>query len=62
MEYALDEGAADVVLMGYGVGGTIAAMFLHESTEAESVKGLVLDAPLLDVGAVVDADARAHGA
>jgi len=58
--YALDEGAADVVLMGYGVGGTIAAVFLHESTEAESVKGLVLDAPLLDVGAVVDADARAH--
>ena len=60
VEYALDEGAADVVLMGYGVGGTIAAVFLHESTEAESVKGLVLDAPLLDVGAVVDADARAH--
>lgn len=60
VEYALDEGAADVVLMGYGVGGTIAAMFLHESIEAESVKGLVLDAPLLDVGAVVDADARAH--
>ncbi len=60
VEYALDEGAADVVLMGYGVGGTIATVFLHESTEAESVTGLVLDAPLLDVGAVVDADARAH--
>jgi pimeloyl-ACP methyl ester carboxylesterase len=60
VEYALDEGAAEVVLMGYGLGGTIAATFLHESSQAPSVTGLVLDAPLLDVGAVVDADARAH--
>ncbi len=60
VEYAVDEGAADVVLMGYGMGGTIAAMFLHESPQMSLVKALVLDAPLLDVGAMVDADARAH--
>jgi len=60
VEYALDQGAEDVVLMGYGLGGTIAATFLHSSAEAPAVKGLVLDAPLFDAGAVVDADARAR--
>ena len=60
VEYALERGAADVVLMGYGAGGTTAAVFLHESTDASPVKGLVLDAPLLDAGAAVEADARAH--
>lgn len=60
VEYALEEGAADVVLMGYGMGGTIAAVFLEESAQASVVRGLVLDAPLLDAGAAVDADARAH--
>jgi alpha-beta hydrolase superfamily lysophospholipase len=60
VDYAVSEGAADVVLMGYGVGGTICALFFHESREADLVKGLVLDAPLLDPGAVVDADAHAH--
>jgi pimeloyl-ACP methyl ester carboxylesterase len=60
VDYAVAEGAADVVLMGYGMGGTAAAMFLHESAQADLVKGLILDAPLFDVGAVVDGDARAH--
>lgn len=60
VEYALDEGANGVILMGYGMGGTIAAVFLHQSAEAAAVRGLVLDAPLLDAGAVVDADARSH--
>lgn len=58
--YAADEGAADVVLMGYGMGGTIATLFLEESARASLVVGLVLDAPVLDMGAVVDADAHAH--
>jgi alpha-beta hydrolase superfamily lysophospholipase len=60
VDYAVSEGAADVVLMGYGVGGTICALFFHESREADLVKGLILDAPLLDPGSVVDADAHAH--
>jgi alpha-beta hydrolase superfamily lysophospholipase len=42
------------------VGGTICALFFHESREADLVKGLILDAPLLDPGSVVDADAHAH--
>jgi pimeloyl-ACP methyl ester carboxylesterase len=60
IEYALDQGAADVVLMGYGTGGTTAAIFLRESARAPAVAGLVLDAPVLDPGAVVDVDARSR--
>jgi pimeloyl-ACP methyl ester carboxylesterase len=60
VEYAMEEGAADVVLMGYGMGGTIASLFLQESARGSEVVGLILDAPLLDVGAVVDADADTH--
>ena len=60
VEYAVEEGAADVVLFGWGMGGTAAAMFLHESPQARLVAGLVFDAPLFDPGAVIDADAHQH--
>ena len=60
VDYAVEEGAADVVLFGWGMGGTAAAMFLHESPQARLVAGLVFDAPLFDPGAVVDADAHQH--
>lgn len=60
VEYAAEEGAAAVILYGWGMGGTAAAMFLHESAEADLVAGLILDAPILDPGAVVDAHAHAH--
>jgi hypothetical protein len=60
VEYAVEEGAADVVLFGWGMGGTAAAMFLHESAQARLVVGLVFDAPLFDPGAVVDADGHQH--
>jgi len=54
VEYAIVEGAADVVLVGYGMGGGIAATFVRESEWGERVIGMVLDAPLLDGGVVVD--------
>ena len=59
--YALDEGAQDVVLVGYAMGGSIAATFMRESDLAGRVQGLVLDAPLLDAGAVVDRRAADRG-
>ena len=58
--YAVEAGAADVVIYGWGMGAGAAAMFLHGSAEARAVAGLVFDAPLFDPGAVVDADGRAH--
>ncbi len=54
VEYALADGAADVVLVGYSMGGGIVVNFLYESPLADRVRGVVLDAPMLDFGAAVD--------
>jgi pimeloyl-ACP methyl ester carboxylesterase len=54
VRYALEEGAGDVVVFGYGMGGAAAIRLLEESDLAEWVVGLVLDAPLVDAGTVID--------
>ncbi|MEX0826911.1 MAG: prolyl oligopeptidase family serine peptidase [Acidimicrobiia bacterium] len=62
VEFARDEGARRVVLVGYGSGGSIISVFMRESSLATAISGLVLDAPVLDVAMVVDrlaADDRA---
>ena len=55
--YALEQGADDLVLIGYSMGGAIVTSFLYQSPLADKVRGAVLDSPLLDLGAAVD-----HGA
>jgi dienelactone hydrolase len=52
--YALGHGAAGVVLVGYSMGGAVVTSFLLASPLAARVRGVVLDAPALDLGAVVD--------
>ncbi len=52
--YALDEGAADLILVGYSMGGGIVVNFLYESPLAEAVRAVVLDAPMLNFGRTVD--------
>jgi len=54
VEYALAAGADDVVLVGYSMGGGIVTNFLYESPLAARVRGVVLDSPMLDLGAAVD--------
>ena len=56
--YALDHGASDVILVGFSMGGAISISMLYESDLAPSVSAVVLDAPALELGAMVDA--RAH--
>lgn len=58
VEYVLAEGAEDVVLIGYSMGGGVVASFLYDSPLAERVRGVVLDAPMLDLGAAVDLGAE----
>lgn len=58
VRYALDNGAADVVLVGYSMGGGIVVNFMYRSGLAEAVRGLVLDSPMLDFSAAVDLGAR----
>jgi hypothetical protein len=52
--YAIGQGAAGVVLAGYSMGGAVVASFLLESPLAARVRGVVLDAPALDLGQVID--------
>ena len=55
--YAMHNGAEDVVLVGYSMGGGIVVSFLYSSSLAETVRAVILDSPMLDFGAIVD-----HGA
>ncbi|HXU25023.1 MAG TPA: alpha/beta fold hydrolase [Tepidiformaceae bacterium] len=49
VRYAIDHGAAGVVLVGYSMGGAITVSFMAHSPLAAHVRGLILDAPMLDL-------------
>jgi pimeloyl-ACP methyl ester carboxylesterase len=57
LEEALDvayaRGAGDVVLVGHGSGASVIGAYLAESRRSDRVIGVVLDAPLLDLGGLV---------
>ncbi len=53
VRYATDHGADKVVLIGYSMGGAIIAAFLEQSALTEAVVAVVLDAPMLDLGATI---------
>lgn len=46
--YAAEHGAEEVVLFGWSMGGAIAMQAVSRSWTADRVRGLVLDAPVLD--------------
>jgi alpha-beta hydrolase superfamily lysophospholipase len=54
VQYALSHGARNVVLVGYSMGGGIAASFLQRSPLATRVAGVILDSPMLDFSRAVD--------
>ncbi len=49
VRYALANGARDVVLFGFSMGGGVVSNFMIESELASSAVGLVLDAPMLNL-------------
>jgi pimeloyl-ACP methyl ester carboxylesterase len=55
--YAVGHGASGVVLAGYSMGGAVVTGFLLSSPLASRVRGVVLDAPALDLGTVIDGGA-----
>ncbi len=65
LEAALDtatlRGADDFILLGYGTGASIVTTFLHESDRTSDVRAVVLDSPVLDLEALVDAIAVDRG-
>ena len=54
VKFAIDRGADGVVLVGYSMGGGIVTSFLYRSELADEVRAVILDAPFLGFGAVVD--------
>ncbi len=61
VRYALSNGAQNVVLAGFSMGGAIISHFMMESPLAGAVSGIVLDAPLLDLDASLDLAASRRG-
>ncbi len=54
VQLALDEGAEGIILYGFSMGGAISVSFMMNSPLAPAVRGMVLDAPALDLEAIVD--------
>lgn len=59
--YALDQGAERLVLLGYSMGGAIVTQFLERSQLAGRVAGIVLDAPALSWGPILELGASERG-
>lgn len=60
VDWAVDHGARRVVLMGWSMGGAIALQVVARSRVAEQVEAVVLDAPVVDWGDVLDHTARVN--
>lgn len=61
VQYAIDHGAIDVVLVAESMGGAIVGQFLLQSSLADMVGGIVLDAPALDFTAIASAQMARMG-
>lgn len=59
--YAVQQGARELVLMGWSMGGAIVLQTLSRSWLAEHVTHVVLDAPVIDWADVLAHHAREHG-
>jgi len=54
VSYAIEHGAEDLILVGYSMGGAIVTNFLYESSLSKRVRGIILDAPMLNFNATID--------
>ena len=52
--FAINDGAKNVILVGYSMGGAIVASFLYNSEISDSARGVILDSPALNLDEVVD--------
>lgn len=59
--YSIEHGAEDLILVGYSMGGAIVVNFLYRSSLADKVRGVILDAPMINFSATVDLGASERG-
>lgn len=52
VRFAVDAGAAQILLFGWSMGGAVVLQFLNRSSFSARVSGVVLDAPVVDWSAV----------
>ncbi len=60
-QYALDNGAKELVLLGHSTGAAISLAFLDNSPHAEKVSAMFFDSPFVNLGQAVDIGAADVG-
>ena len=58
VDWALDQGATHVVLVGQSMGGAVVAAFLENSDRRRVVSGIILDSPALSLESLIQYGAR----
>lgn len=58
IEYALAQGAEEVMLAGWSMGGAVCLQLLAQSAHADRVSRLILDSPVVDWADTIDFHAR----
>ncbi|HLU27210.1 MAG TPA: alpha/beta fold hydrolase [Glycomyces sp.] len=61
VDYALANGAEDVILHGWSMGGAVAATAARKLADTGVVKGLVFDSPVMDWNSTLDMQAEDRG-
>ena len=61
VQYAIDNGAAKIILIGNSMGGGIVVNYQLKSELADRTVGMVLDSPMLNFGRTVDKGAEERG-
>lgn len=60
VEYAMDNGAEDVILHGWSMGGATVSVAARDLAGTDAVRGLVLDSPVMDWNSTLDMQAEAR--